>query len=134
VPIWIAGLVSLWRRESTRPIAVACPVMCVLLLALAGQPYYTAGLLLALYSAGAVATVRWLAERRLRQVAVGVGVGLNVVVSAVIALPLVPAASLGSTPIPGVNQAARDQIGWPTYVRQVAAVYAQLSLTIARVP
>ena len=44
------------------------------------------------------------------------------VVSAFIALPLVPVADLGSTPIPGINQAARDTVGWPAYVREVAAV------------
>lgn len=33
---------------------------------------------------------------------------------------------VGDTPVPGINQLARDQIGWPTYVRQIAAVYDAL--------
>ena len=126
VPIWIAGLVSLWRRTATRAVAVAYPLMCALLLVIGGQPYYTEGLLLAFYAAGAVATCRWLAGRRGRRAWVSAGVGLNVVVSAVISLPLLPVSVLAKTPIPGINQTVRDQIGWPVYVRQVAAVYTSL--------
>jgi hypothetical protein len=33
---------------------------------------------------------------------------------------------MGRTPIPDINQAARDQVGWPVYVRTVADVYARL--------
>lgn len=51
-----------------------------------------------------------------------VGVVVNALVSALIALPLVPVADLGATPVPGINQAARDQVGWPAYVAQVARV------------
>jgi hypothetical protein len=47
---------------------------------------------------------------------------VNVGVSAVIALPLLPERVLGDTFIPDLNQAARDTVGWPTYVRQVAVV------------
>jgi hypothetical protein len=51
---------------------------------------------------------------------------LNAVVSAVVALPLLPVTVLGATPVPGLNQLAGDQVGWPTYVREVAAVYGAL--------
>ncbi len=133
VPIWIAGLVSLLRNPTLRPVralGVAYLVMCVLLLAIAGQPYYTTGLLYALYAAGCVATERWLARATVgvrRRILVGAAVGLNVAVSAVIALPLLPVAVLAKTPVPDINQVTRDQIGWPAYVRQVADVYHALS-------
>ncbi len=127
IPIWIAGLVSLWRRAATRAIAIAYPVMCVAVLVLAGQPYYTAGLLVALYAAGCRSVTRWFGGRRGRARLVGAAVSLNVAVSAVIALPLLPVAALAKTPIPTINQTARDQIGWPTYVREVDTVYATLS-------
>jgi hypothetical protein len=48
---------------------------------------------------------------------------LTVVVSSVIALPLVPVSAVGSTPIPAMNQAVRDQVGWPQYVAEVRAAY-----------
>jgi 4-amino-4-deoxy-L-arabinose transferase-like glycosyltransferase len=123
LPIWVAGLVRLWRDRPVRAVAVAYPVMCVLLFVIAGQPYYTIGLQLVLYAAGCVATVRWFAARRWRLALVAAAVAVNVVVSALIALPLVPVAVLGRTPIPAINQVTRDQIGWPAYVRQVADAY-----------
>ena len=104
-----------------------------MLFVIAGQPYYTIGLLLALHSAGAVAVASWLAVAswpagRLRRAGVvAVAYGVNVVLSAVIALPLLPLHVLGHTPIPTINQVARDQVGWQRYVRQVADVYSGLS-------
>jgi 4-amino-4-deoxy-L-arabinose transferase-like glycosyltransferase len=126
LPIWVAGMVTLWRRRASRAIGTAYPIMCVVLLAVAGQPYYTAGLLLALYAVGCAGTVKWFAGRRWRAALVVVAVGSNTVVSAFIALPLLTVATLAATPIPAVNQTVRDQIGWPSYVREVAVVYASL--------
>jgi 4-amino-4-deoxy-L-arabinose transferase-like glycosyltransferase len=123
VPIWIAGLVSLFRNRQLRPIralAVAYLGMIVVLFVIAGQPYYTIALQLAIYAIGSVATARWLAGHRGRQVLVAAGVVLNVAVSLVIALPIVPLTQLKNTPITDVNQVTRDQIGWKAYVRQVA--------------
>src|SRR5439155_5643214 len=52
---------------------------------------------------------------------------VNIALSAVIALPLLPVPVLAKTPVPALNQVTRDQIGWPAYVRQVAGVYRDLS-------
>jgi 4-amino-4-deoxy-L-arabinose transferase-like glycosyltransferase len=125
VPIWIAGLATLLRDRELRPVralALAYPVICLLLLVIAGQPYYTTGLLLAFYAIGSAPTARWAARGGWRRVLVGAAVVINAAVSAVVALPIVPLASLGQTPIPEINQVARDQVGWPTYTRQVADV------------
>jgi hypothetical protein len=54
-------------------------------------------------------------------------VSLNAAVSIVLGLPVVPVTALGGTPVPAVNQVARDSVGWPTYVRQVAAAQRRLS-------
>jgi hypothetical protein len=51
---------------------------------------------------------------------------VNAVISMLIALPIVPVSSLGSTPIPAINVASGDQVGWPAYVREVAAVWRSL--------
>lgn len=123
VPIWIAGLVAMWRDRAVRAFAVAYPVICVLLLILAGQPYYTMGLVVALYAAGCVPVVRWLARGGAgRKAVIGAAVAVNVAAAAVLALPSLPVRTFGDSFIPGLNQAARDTVGWPTYVRQVAAV------------
>jgi hypothetical protein len=128
-PIWIAGLVTLFRNRRLRPIralAVAYLVMVVVLFVIAGQPYYTIGLQIAIFAIGCVPTVRWLAGHRGRQVLVGAAVVLNIAVSVLVALPVVPLEDLKNTAITEVNQTVPDQIGWPIYVRQVADVYAAL--------
>jgi 4-amino-4-deoxy-L-arabinose transferase-like glycosyltransferase len=127
-PVWIAGLVAIWRDRAVRAFAVAYPVICVLLLILAGQPYYTTGLLVAMYAAGCGPALAWVGRGSAgRRWLLGAGLALNVVISAVVALPLLPVRAFGDTFIPEANQAARDTVGWPTYVRQVADVYGRLA-------
>nr|WP_205862380.1 glycosyltransferase family 39 protein [Planosporangium thailandense] len=129
VPIWVAGLVSLLRNpalRAVRALGVAYPVICVLVLGTAGQPYYTMGALLAPYAAGCIATVRWLSGRPARRAWVAAAVVFNIACSVVIALPVLPVGVLGKTPIPAMNQTARDQVGWQMYVRQVADAYRAL--------
>ena len=126
VAIWVAGLVSLLRDRALRALALAYPVICLLLLIIAGQPYYTMGLLLVLYVAGCVAAERWARGRRVRQAWLVAALALNVALSVVLALPVLPVGVLAKTPIPAVNQVVRDQIGWGAYVRQVADAYRGL--------
>ncbi|WP_090803365.1 glycosyltransferase family 39 protein [Asanoa ishikariensis] len=120
VPVWVAGIVRLWRTPALRALALAYPVLCALVLVTGGQPYYTLGLVLALFAAGCPTAVRW--PRWL----LGVGAPLNVAVSAVFALALLPVSVLAKTPIADVNQGTSDQIGWPVYVEQIASVYDSL--------
>jgi hypothetical protein len=129
VPVWVAGLFRLVRDRAlrlVRALGVAYPVLCLLVLMTGGQPYYTLGLVLLLYAAGCEPTVRWLAGRPWRRVVFGTALSLNTAVSAFVALPLLPPAVLARTPIPAMNQATSDQIGWPVYVRQIAEVYRAL--------
>ncbi|MEO9151071.1 MAG: glycosyltransferase family 39 protein [Lapillicoccus sp.] len=122
VVVWGAGWWGLLRRPEWRRmrfLAVAFPVLVVLSLVAGAQVYYPLGLLTVLYAVGCVPAARvspswWVTLR--------IAVVVNALVSAVIALPLVPLGVLGSTPVPGINQAARDQVGWPAYVAQVARV------------
>jgi 4-amino-4-deoxy-L-arabinose transferase-like glycosyltransferase len=129
VPVWVAGLVALLRRPRWRPVralTVAYLLVCGFLLISGGQPYYTLGLLLALWAAGCVVVEAWAAGRAARWAVLGVAVLLNATVSLVIALPVVPEEQLGHTPLPAVNQVTRDSVGWPTYVEEIAAVYRQV--------
>jgi hypothetical protein len=128
-PIWIAGLVRLFRDAVWAPVrslAWAYPVVCVIVLASGGQPYYTFGLLAFLYAAGCVVTVRWAANRSRRWGWTVAALALSGASSIVIALPVIPVSSLGSTPVPAINQTSRDSVGWPAYVRQVADAVAAL--------
>ena len=120
VPVWVAGLVSLWRE--VRFLVVAFAAVLMLSAISGGQVYYPLGLLAVVYAAGCVPAARW-GHPRLVIAAVTV----NALIAAVISLPLVPVSMLGSTPIPGINQATGDSVGWPAYVQQIASVYASLS-------
>jgi hypothetical protein len=127
VPIWIAGVASLLRRPEWRMLrflAAALPVLLVLVFIMGSQIYYPFGLVAVLFAIGCVPTERWMAVSRPRRGVVTAGVALNAAVSLVIGLPLIPVASLGNTPVPGINQIAQDSVGWPAYVREVAGVYA----------
>ena len=131
VPVWVAGGVALLRRPQWRPVRMLVPAFAVVLLqTLVGgtQPYYPVGLLVVLFAAGCVPVADAVARSpRWRRPAVVGLVALNTVVSAVIALPLLPVGVLGDTPVPDLNQVARDQVGWPAYVGQVADVHRGLT-------
>lgn len=130
VAVWLAGLVAVWRRPSWSPIRFLAPAFVVLLglvFVMGSQPYYEFGLLSVLFALGCIPTAEWIARGRRRRLAiVATLAAINAAVSAVIALPLIPVTVLGNTPIPGVNQAARDTVGWPEYVKEIAAVYRAL--------
>jgi 4-amino-4-deoxy-L-arabinose transferase-like glycosyltransferase len=127
VPVWVAGIVTLFRNRELRPIrafAVAYPILLVLVFLSAGQPYYTFGLVAGLFAIGAVATERWLAGRRARRGLLIAAVVVNTPISALFALPLLPADRAGF--IATANATVADQIGWPDYVREIRAVYDSL--------
>lgn len=129
-PVWIAGLVVLVRDprlRRLRALAVAYPLMLVVVFVVAGQPYYTAGLLLGLHAIGAVAVARWAAGRRGRQLLTG-GAALVMSAAAVVSsLPVIPEEDLAGTLPAEVNQTIADQVGWRDYVWQIGTVWAGLS-------
>jgi len=129
--VWIAGLVALWRRPQWRPVrAFAVGYLVALILALlgGGQIYYAFGLQAFLLAAGWVPAVDWIARGHTvaRRVLVGVAVASAAVTTVFLALPVLPVQTFGRTVIPEINQAARDQVGWPEYVRTLAEVYRTL--------
>jgi hypothetical protein len=115
VPVWVAGLVALLRRPAWRRIrfvAVAFLVVVVLAVLAGGQPYYPYGALTVVFALGCVPTAEW-ADRRGRRALVAAVLGTSAAVTSVIALPLVPLPVLGRTPIPTIDVATADQVGWP---------------------
>jgi len=126
--VWIVGLVALFRRPQWRVLrclGVAYVAALVLAFIGGGQIYYPFGLLAYLLAVGWVPTVDWMTSVS-RRVLLIAAVALNAVVSAFIALPLLPADVVGHTPFPAINQTIGDQVGWPTYVRTVADAYQAL--------
>ncbi len=125
-PVWIAGLLALLRRPGLRTFrvfAIAWIFLMVAFLATGGKPYYLAGMFPVLLAAGALETDAWIARGRARhRAALLTGlVALSGIVSAFIALPLLPARSAGV--VIAVNSDAGETIGWPELTRTVASVY-----------
>ena len=126
VPVWIAGLVTLWRDRSLRFVAVAFPVLLVIVFVMGSQFYYPFGLLAVLFAVGCVPTWRWVSTRLVWRRLLVIGVVVNAIVSSLLALPIVPLGSVSDTPIASISQVAQDSIGWPRYVAQIATVYRAL--------
>ncbi|MEU4688169.1 glycosyltransferase family 39 protein [Actinoplanes sp. NPDC023714] len=127
-PVWIAGIVVLLRDarlRAVRSLAVAYPLMLILVLAMAGQPYYPLGLLLALFAIGAVPVARW--ARGWRRHLLAIGVAAFALLAVLSSLPVVPEDRLAESGIAEMNETVADQIGWRDYVWQVGSVHAGLS-------
>ena len=120
VPFWIAGFRRLWRSWA-RPVALAYPVLCVVVLAVGGKSYYALPLLLVLVAAGCEPMLSWVDRRRGSAIVVLV---LTALTSAVFTLPVLPA-SAADFVIP-VNKEQGEQIGWPAFTDAVAAAWQQV--------
>jgi hypothetical protein len=120
VVIWVAGLRALWRDPRLRFLVVVFAVVVVFTFVSGTQAYYPMFFLPVPFAAGIVAMERHLAR------VWGVLFAINGLVAGVLGLPVVPLASVGSTPVADVNQTVADSVGWPEYAHQVGAVYDAL--------
>jgi hypothetical protein len=125
-PVWIAGLVGLLRRQQLRSLrffAIAWFVLAALFLATGGKPYYLAGMFPVLLAAGSLEADLWLTRgvRQRRVTLIGGALVLSAVVSALLALPILPASS--AAPVVAMNADAGETIGWPEFVQTVASAY-----------
>jgi 4-amino-4-deoxy-L-arabinose transferase-like glycosyltransferase len=127
-PVWIAGLVRLFRDPAVRDccfLAWAWVVLAVVFMVSGGKPYYLAGLLPALVGAGAAPVDRWL-DRGARSLRIGVlagAVAVSGAIGAIVALPLLPERDTG--PVIALNPDLGETIGWPAFTRTVARAYPQ---------
>jgi hypothetical protein len=121
VPVWVAGLVRLWREPRLRGLALTWPVLALVFLLTGGKPYYLAGLYPLLLAAGAGPAVTWARRSRARARLLAGAVALSGVVAAFIALPALPPGRLG--PVVAMNEDVAEMVGWPALVRSVAEVY-----------
>lgn len=129
VPFWIAGLTGLLRRPQWRGVrflGAAFPVLLALVCLMGAQFYYPFGLLAILFAAGCVPASELFEQSPAWRTVAWAAIAVNAAVSAVLGLPLVPVHVLGDTPVPAISQVARDTVGWPTYVREIAGVYGDL--------
>jgi 4-amino-4-deoxy-L-arabinose transferase-like glycosyltransferase len=128
-PVWIAGLVALFRDDSLRDVrflAWAWVVLAVVFMAAGGKPYYLGGLLPALIGAGAIKVDSWLDRGRplARRGRLLAGIALSGGVAAIVALPVLPVTDAG--PVVAVNPDIGETIGWQELTETVARVDRRL--------
>jgi hypothetical protein len=140
-PIWIWGLVWLWRERPYRYLTIAYLLLLGVLIWTIGRGYYIQGLYPALFAAGAVAVEHALAAK---PAALRWALLAAVVVAGLPMLPLsLPILNLPtymayerdiglSRPAPPdgkshlINPMFADQLGWPRMTQTVAAAYRSL--------
>lgn len=128
-PVWIAGLVRLFRDRELRDLRFlgwAWVLLAVTFIATGGKPYYLAGLLPLLIGAGTPVVAGWLDRGRAgaRRGLLAAAIVISAVVGSLIALPVLPADRVG--PIVAMNPDVGETIGWPDLTRTVAGVAGPL--------
>jgi 4-amino-4-deoxy-L-arabinose transferase-like glycosyltransferase len=124
-PVWVAGLAAPFRRPAFRDIRFLPLVylaLAVLYLAGNGKAYYLASLYPALLGVGALPAADWTLRShraKLRTIVLSVGVAVSIVVSAVIALPLLPATQLQGSVVMAINPDQGETVGWPRFIDTV---------------
>ncbi|KPI27199.1 hypothetical protein OK074_6934 [Actinobacteria bacterium OK074] len=123
VPVCYAG----WRRLTrgpelrwARPVALAYPLLCVVVLAAGGKGYYTVPLLVVLLAAGCAPLAARLRQPLRRTPLLAAATALTVL----IALPVLPPSAL-AVPM-AVNKEQGEQVGWPALADAVRRGWARV--------
>lgn len=129
VPVWIAGLIAPFRRAALRDVRflpLVYGALAVIYLVGDGKAYYLASLYPALLGVGALPVADWTRRSHrvhLRAVLLSVGIAVSIVISAVIALPLLPATSLQGSAVMAINPDQGETVGWPRFIDTVSQAW-----------
>jgi 4-amino-4-deoxy-L-arabinose transferase-like glycosyltransferase len=131
-PVWVAGLVRLFRAPElrfARAIGWAYVLLAVVFLIAGGKVYYLAGIYPVLLAAGAEPTLRWRrrGRRRVRLIGLALALGLSALSSVAIALPVAPLHNLHKT---SFEYDIGETVAWPTYVREIATAWHRLPTSV----
>jgi hypothetical protein len=119
VPVWVAGLVRLFRADDARDVRFvgwAYVVLFVIFTVTGGKPYYLAQLSPTLLGIGAAPVDRW-ARTRVREVVLGAAIVLSLVIGGTVTLPVLPEADTAA--VIDANYDAGETIGWHAFVDDV---------------
>src|SRR5216684_3640522 len=127
IPLWLAGMISLFRSPRLRPIGVASAVPLLLFL-FVGKSYYAAGTIPIAMAAGLLAISR-IERPRLRaglEIAVAVTSMVEIVVFFFLVVPVTPPDRIHATRLDTVNEVFADSVGWSDVAKQVVTIYWSL--------
>ena len=127
IPLWLAGMISLFRSQLLRPIGIACAVPLVLFL-FVGKSYYAAGTIPIALAQGLM-VLSGLERPKLRsrlQIAVVVASVLEFVVFFFLVVPVTPPDRIHAANLDAVNEVFADSVGWDDVANQVTTIYREL--------
>jgi Dolichyl-phosphate-mannose-protein mannosyltransferase len=127
LPVWLFGMISLFRSRLLRPIGIACAVPLLLFL-FVGKSYYAAGTIPIALAQGLMALSR-IKRPKLRsglQIAVVVASVLEFAVFFFLVVPVTPPDRIHATHLDTVNEVFADSVGWDDIANQVSTIYRGL--------
>jgi len=127
IPVWLVGMISLFRSPLMRPVAIACAVPLVLFL-FVGKSYYAAGAIPVAVAQGLMAISR-IERTRLRarlEIAVAVASALEFITFFFLVVPVTPPDRIHATKLDTINEVFADSVGWEDIARQVTTIYTDL--------
>ena len=127
IPLWLAGMISLFRSPQLRPIGIACAFPLLLFL-FVGKSYYAAGTIPIAMAAGLLALSR-IERRNIRvglEIAVAVASVFEFIVFFLLVVPVTPPDRIHSTRLDTVNEVFADSVGWDDIATQVTTIYDNL--------
>lgn len=127
IPLWLIGMISVFRSPVLRPIGIASVVPLILFL-FTGKAYYAAGTIPVVVAQGLIAisgVKRPKLRTRLEIAAVVVAV-LDFVTFFFLVVPVTPPDRIHSTRLDTVNEVFADSVGWSDVAQQVTKMYDDL--------
>jgi 4-amino-4-deoxy-L-arabinose transferase-like glycosyltransferase len=127
LPLWLVGMISIFRSRTLRPIGIASAVPLLLFL-FVGKSYYAAGTIPIALAQGLMA-ISLVNRPRLRsglQIAVVVASALEFVVFFFLVVPVTPPDRIHTTRLDTINEVFADSVGWDDIANQVRTIYANL--------
>jgi hypothetical protein len=127
IPLWLAGLIFLFRSPDLRPIGIAC-VVPLLLFLFVGKSYYAAGTIPVAVAQGLIAISR-INRPRVRsglQIAVLVASVLEFALFFFLVVPVTPPDRIHAAGLDTVNEVFADSVGWNDIASQVTTIYTGL--------
>ncbi|HZK72599.1 MAG TPA: glycosyltransferase family 39 protein [Clostridia bacterium] len=127
IPVWLAGMISLFRSPQLRPTGIACAVPLLLFL-FVGKSYYAAGTIPIAVAQGLMAISR-MKRPRLRsglQIAVVVTTVLEFGTFFFLVVPVTPPDRIHALGLDSINEVFADSVGWSEIANQVTTIYDDL--------
>jgi hypothetical protein len=127
IPVWLAGMIFLFRSRLLRPVGIACAVPLLLFL-FVGKSYYAAGTIPVALAQGLMA-ISQIKRPRLRaglEIAVVVATLVEFATFFFLVVPVTPPDRIHALRLDTINEVFADSVGWDDIAKQVTKIYVDL--------